>query len=77
MKVILVLVICIVACILGASLQLALEEKLQFNKGICRVCGKRLTQIPFQLKHGRAYWCDCGNIVIVDFKSTDKKFLKN
>ena len=76
MEILLIFALFIIAPILGAFAQIAWEEKLQFNKGTCVTCGKRLTQVPFELKRGRGYWCDCGNVVFVEFKSTDKKFLK-
>ena len=70
-------IICGVLVVIGVCIQIYLDSKRDFNNGVCKYCGTKLSLAPIQGTADRLYWCThCGYWMFVYHKSIDKKFLK-
>lgn len=47
-------------------------EKRNYNKGICKYCGKPLRHFDTDSQGGRGYMCDCGYCVWISYPCVDK-----
>ena len=66
-----ILIILIIILIIITTIAIIIEKR-NYNKGICRICGKELKFFDMDSQGGRGYICPNGHTVWVTYLLIDK-----